>query len=124
MKHAGVLSLYALSCASAPRVDHPTPELTVPEQWTSASPDGAVGDHWWRDLGAAPLDTLIDQALAHNYDLKAAAARLASARAPARAAAAPLWPGRRAPGSPPPRPGRLPEPADPTALDSESSHLS
>mgnify|MGYP001998910805 FL=1 len=99
MKHAVVLSLFALSCASAPRVDHPTLELTVPEQWTSASPDGAVGDHWWRDLGAAPLDTLIDQALAHNYDLKTAAARLASARAQARAADAPLWPGLSATGS-------------------------
>ena len=31
MKHAVVLSLFALSCASAPRVDHPTLELTVPE---------------------------------------------------------------------------------------------
>ena len=58
MKHAVVLSLFALSCATAPRVDHPTLELTVPEQWTSASPDGAVGDHWWRDLGAAPLEGL------------------------------------------------------------------
>ena len=77
MKHAVVLSLFALSCATAPRVDHPALELTVPEQWTTAGPAGAVGDRWWRDLGAAPLNTLIDQALAHNYDLKAAAARLA-----------------------------------------------
>ena len=49
MKHAVVLSLFALSCATAPRVDHPALELTVPEQWTTGGPAGAVGDRWWRD---------------------------------------------------------------------------
>ena len=83
MKFVLPLALFALSCASAPKVKHPALDLATPDQWTSATPAGTVADHWWRDLGPAQLDSLIDQVLAFNYDLKAASARLEIAQAQA-----------------------------------------
>lgn len=99
MKFVLPLALFALSCASAPKVKHPALDLATPDQWTSATPAGTVADHWWRDLGPAQLDSLIDQALAYNYDLKAASARLEIAQAQARAAGAPLLPQLSATGN-------------------------
>lgn len=84
--------LVLLACASAPKVEYPALSLTPPDQWTANASAEPVADRWWRDMGAARLDSLVALALAHNYDLKAAGARLAQAQAQARVAGAPLWP--------------------------------
>lgn len=84
--------LFSLACASAPKVEHPALDLAEPEQWTAGANADTVADHWWRAMGAAPLDSLVALALEHNYDLKVAGARLAQAQAQARIAGAPLWP--------------------------------
>jgi NodT family efflux transporter outer membrane factor (OMF) lipoprotein len=47
---------------------------------------------WWQRFGSPPLNTLIDQALAHNDDLAAAMARVEQADATARIAGASLLP--------------------------------
>lgn len=76
-------------CSLLPAVgpDYRPPELALPAQWSStreaASPPAAsrrLAD-WWRQLGDAELDRLVDQALAGSLDLKLAQARLRQARA-------------------------------------------
>ena len=84
--------LFLLACVSAPKVEYPALDLAQPDQWTAGASEDTVADHWWRAMGAARLDSLVALALAHNYDLKIAGARLAQAQAQARVAGAPLWP--------------------------------
>lgn len=52
----------------------------------------AVEAEWWRAFGSAPLDQLMERALANNATLAAARATLAAAREQQRAAAGALWP--------------------------------
>jgi outer membrane protein, multidrug efflux system len=88
------------ACASAPKVERPDLNLETPAAWSNSTVATDVDiDHWWKQLGDARLDTLIAQALASNYDLSAAASRLAQAQAQARIAGAPLRPGLSASGS-------------------------
>lgn len=92
MKWTSLGAVFLLgACASAPKVEHPDLIITPPATWseTAAVPSEA----WWTQLGDAELDTLVRQALASNYDLRSAAARLAQAQAQARIAGAPLKPG-------------------------------
>jgi len=82
----------AAACASVPET--PTPELGVemPESWAarevSEQDTGHSADLWWRDFGDPQLDRLVDEALARNGDLAAAAARIDQAVAQARIAGA------------------------------------
>lgn len=93
------LSAFMLSCASAPKVEYPELDLATPTNWAAATITGSGADDWWRDLGPTRLDSLVSQALANNYDLKGAAARLAQAQAQAEAAGAPLMPQLSATGN-------------------------
>ncbi len=68
------------------------PELIVevPEQWTSR-PEGQSGiaaEAWWESFGDPRLTLLIEEALEHNQNLAAAAARLLQAEQRARIAGA------------------------------------
>lgn len=66
---------------------------TPPNEWQHAIPaDEPVPADWWRGFASPELDGLVEQALASNHDLAAAAARLRQAQASARAAGAPLLP--------------------------------
>ncbi|MBD9413486.1 efflux transporter outer membrane subunit [Pseudomonas sp. PDM16] len=66
---------------------------TPPNEWQHAIPaDEPVPADWWRGFASPELDGLVEQALAGNHDLAAAAARLRQAQASARAAGAPLLP--------------------------------
>lgn len=66
---------------------------TPPNEWQHAVPaDEPVPADWWRGFASPELDGLVEQALAGNHDLAAAAARLRQAQASARAAGAPLLP--------------------------------
>ena len=93
-----VCAIYAsvalvISCASAPKLQHPSLQDGIPSQWTAAQADtGRIGLRWWADFGDARLDSLIDETLSRNYDLKAAADRMQAARAQARIVGAPLFP--------------------------------
>ncbi len=82
-----------LSCASAPKLQQPSIDADVPSKWTAgASEDGRFAAHWWVDFGDPRLDGFVEEALAHNYDLKAASGRMQAARAQARIVGAPLFP--------------------------------
>ena len=65
----------------------------VPPEWTSTTGlDGAVIGDWLRTFGDSQLESLVDEALRHNLDLIAAAARVDGAAALATAARALLYP--------------------------------
>ena len=95
----GVLLLlaFSLSCVSAPAGD-PDLGVTVPDQWTAVAPQTQLvsptddAGAWWTDFGDAKLDLLIQDTLARNRDLLAAAARIDAATAQARIAGADLYP--------------------------------
>jgi len=71
-------ALLLAGCTLGP--DYVRPTLAVPEQYRGAAPQGSVADGsdsaWWRLFGDPQLDALIDEALASNLDLVAAAARV------------------------------------------------
>ena len=67
-------SLLLLSCASAPRVQHPEIDLQPPPSWTDGSlSTSAAETSWWRGFALSRLDELVAEALEHNYDLQATA---------------------------------------------------
>lgn len=86
----------ALLCACAttpPPMAATAPAL--PAQWGSPGDAGAAGTispDWWRSLGSAELDALVQAAQAQSLDAAAAAARLRQAEATARQAGAALLP--------------------------------
>ena len=94
-----VAALALLSCASVPKIQHPDIDVQPPLAWTAdpASADApaladALDAAWWQTFATPRLDELITEALEHNRDLQAAAARLQMAQAQARIAGAPLQP--------------------------------
>lgn len=91
-----LLPLFA-GCASVPETSPPDLAVEIPETWTALEPDAEAdpafpADRWWERLGDPELDTLIDEALTHNGDLAAAAARIDQAVAQARIAGADVQP--------------------------------
>ncbi len=86
-----VFTFWLLQCA--PSVEHPALNQEAPPQWTT--PPGATArpdSLWWRDFNDPALDSLITEALTHNYDLKAAYARLEAAAAQRTISGSALWP--------------------------------
>ncbi len=82
------IALALAGCAVGP--DYARPELELPQGWATrsihAADTGAVaadhaGERWWRLYAAPVLDHLIDEALEHNRDIRAAAARVLEAEA-------------------------------------------
>ena len=61
--------------------DYQKPTVEVPAVWPGQSTDAPVSVRWWTLYGDPHLDLLVDEALAHNTDLRVAAARVEEARA-------------------------------------------
>jgi outer membrane protein, multidrug efflux system len=68
--------------------DYHRPELSVPSEFRGRTPDApaaagqSLGDvAWWQIFQDETLQTLIRTALAENYDIRIAAARIIQARA-------------------------------------------
>ncbi len=81
------------ACSAAPPVAVPDIGVPVPAGWTAAdSPDGRITVDWWKDFGDDGLSAAVEAALAGNFDLQAAAARLEIAASDARTARAELFP--------------------------------
>lgn len=62
--------------------EHPAPVL--PEAWgamAGASQSGAAGERWWGLFADPVLDELVEEALQHNHEVEAAAARILEAEA-------------------------------------------
>jgi multidrug efflux system outer membrane protein len=86
-----LLALVLAGCAGAPATLPPTAPL--PQRWQAPQHDpAAVAADWLSDFTSVDLAPLVNEALAHNHDLAAAAARLEAAQARARIAGAPLLP--------------------------------
>jgi NodT family efflux transporter outer membrane factor (OMF) lipoprotein len=81
----GILVLLAGCTTVGPDYRAPDAQaLGVPQGWNALSANAApAGDlaTWWRKLGDATLDSLIEHALANNRDVAVALARLREARA-------------------------------------------
>lgn len=80
-----LIALSLLSgCASLTRTDYQRPAAEVPAQWQHASVATAATQNaparWWLAFNDARLNALIDEALARNPDLAAAAIKLKRAR--------------------------------------------
>lgn len=97
---AAVLAVLAGCVASSPDVRIAELAMDVPSEW-QADPvaRGGVDGAWIGRFGDPVLDRLVDEAVAGNRDLQAAAARLGQAAAATRIAGAPLRPKLDARGS-------------------------
>jgi NodT family efflux transporter outer membrane factor (OMF) lipoprotein len=88
-----MVSLLAACAAGGARLDLQDAGLETPARWSGAdSPDGQPLDRWWTTFSEPALDGIIDEALAGNRDLRAAAARVEAAAAEARIVGAELLP--------------------------------
>jgi len=93
------LAALLAGCATTPP---PELEVSIPKTWsaldarsddeTAADRSGSPGAEWWTHFDDEMLNTLIEEALASNYDLLAAGRRIDAAVAQARIAGAPLKP--------------------------------
>ena len=85
-------------CALAPEpkpVDYQKeamPSIQPPGQWTAGEVGGQVVTGWLSSFGDVQLQSLVAEAVAHNPDLRVAAARVDVAAAYAKLADATLWP--------------------------------
>jgi multidrug efflux system outer membrane protein len=69
------------------------PTVAVPDAWNRpGAAQGMVSDSWLASFGDAQLSATVAEALAHNADLRVAAARVEQARLYAKLAGARLWP--------------------------------
>jgi len=74
-------------------VNGPTPQpATQPATQSEAPPKPPEVDHWWRAFGDPVTNRLVQRALAHNTDLRQAAARVMEARAALGVATGQRWP--------------------------------
>lgn len=79
-KAAATLLLLGLSgCFSLPGLRQPQTEL--PAAWPESQAQAVIAPDWWKAFGDPVLDTLEEEALAHNADIQLAAARIDEARA-------------------------------------------
>ncbi len=77
-----LLALLFTSCVSGPNFLRPKDKL--PGQWKEGKGSASskpLPDEWWKRFGSDKLNALVKQALAANQDLKAASARVDTARA-------------------------------------------
>lgn len=83
----------ASGCVKAPPVATPELPVAAPDAWvTGEHVSTEIDPEWWKAFGDASLNAVVDEALANNYDLAVAAARLERAAADARFVAADLYP--------------------------------
>jgi len=84
----------ALACRAPVPRDGEAPPLHVPASFAAAAADDSttVTEDWWTAFGSEELSLLVEEVLARNYDLIAAAHRLRAAEAQARIAGAALLP--------------------------------
>lgn len=99
----GVFGLVVSGC-EAVGVDHEVPELEVAEAWVEEPARGLVLEapeesRWWSLLEDPLLESLVDRALVHGLEPRAALARVREARALRGVATGERWPAVNANGS-------------------------
>jgi multidrug efflux system outer membrane protein len=94
---AGFVILFA-GCMVGPNYSRPPTAAQTTEGYFNAGQnpedvnDFTPVDHWWESFGDPTTAEMVREALANNYDLKAAAARVLQAQAALDAAYGRLWP--------------------------------
>ncbi len=83
------------ACQLSP--DYTEPQVTLPDSWRDEAAGAAASQEkiestWWTGFKSTELDNLVASAMAGNFDLRAALARVDQARASAKIAGAPLLP--------------------------------
>ena len=73
------LAFALAGCAIGP--DYERPPVELPERLAQAQSAAPMAERWWTVFGDPALDALIDEAIAANRDLAAAAQRIEQARA-------------------------------------------
>lgn len=89
-----VLCCISLSGCFLSAEKYQRPAMNLPAGWQGGAGNQAAWPEttWWKGFQTAELDHLIDDAQNNSHDLKAAAARVAQARANVRIIGAPLYP--------------------------------
>lgn len=81
---ASALAGALVGCAGLGPTTYAAPGAQVPDRWEQARPVGAAtaatADDWWRVFGDPALSRLVENALARNNDLAAAALRVRQAQ--------------------------------------------
>ncbi|HWK49309.1 MAG TPA: TolC family protein, partial [Steroidobacter sp.] len=84
-KKLSVLAVSAILAACAVGPDYQQPELTSPDQFVNTDPaqfaTADVERDFWKAFGDEELNSLIEEALAANHDIRIATSRLREARA-------------------------------------------
>jgi multidrug efflux system outer membrane protein len=75
---AALAVMMLAGCAIGP--DYKRPELELPKDYGVAQSPAPAPQQWWTVFNDPVLDRFVDEALAANHDLKAAAARIEQAR--------------------------------------------
>lgn len=81
---AALLAATLLPACSFLQSTYEKPSPVLPEAWQSAHEGArasAAGERWWTLFNDPVLDKLVDEALQHNHDVEAAAARILEAEA-------------------------------------------
>lgn len=88
-----VLFFILTGCMTAPQRDVKEVGAALPDQWGEGEAfNQPIPTQWVATFGDAQLSALVDTALANNYELKAAAARVGAAVAQARIDGSSRWP--------------------------------
>ncbi len=100
MKRYTSTLLVFLLCGCAIGPDYQSPAVDTSETWKGASASGDLIDAtWWTAFNSATLTELVQNSLAYNTDLQAAAQRINQSRAALKIARSPLFPSVSANGS-------------------------
>ena len=76
---ACVTATLVSACATTAPLSRP--DIELPAGWGSARTAEAIDERWWTLFGDPLLNQYVDEALAHNFELDIAAARVLQARA-------------------------------------------
>lgn len=79
----GLITILLPACSSL-QAPHESPPSLLPENWSSlegASQISSAGERWWGLFADPVLNALIEEALQHNHEVEAAAARILEAEA-------------------------------------------
>ena len=93
-RFAALATALMLGACARHGTDYQRPQLDLPSAWTADGQGAAANTpaQWWQLFKDPALDTLVEEALAHNRDIKAAAARIDEARANLTVTDADRWP--------------------------------
>jgi NodT family efflux transporter outer membrane factor (OMF) lipoprotein len=87
------ISFAFISCVSAPKTKKIAVGVLPQKQWTgSETRAGQIDSLWWQSFGDTDLDTIVNEALTKNFNLKTAFANLDAAIAQAKITGASLYP--------------------------------